>query len=86
MFFIAPKIIFVKPLDNYEFYVEFKDGQKRIYDMKPDLDLPCYQKLTKNNYFYKIHIEHGIAAWDDMCDVAPHKIYLEGKIVEEEPK
>lgn len=41
----------VKPLPNFQIYVEIEDGRKGIFDMNPYLHLGVFQELQNINYF-----------------------------------
>jgi hypothetical protein len=49
----------VKPLDNYQLYVEIKDGCCGIFDVKPYLDFGVFRELKNIHYFNQVDILFG---------------------------
>src|SRR5690606_24135201 len=41
----------VRPLENYEIYVELKDGRRGIFDLKPYMHHGIFRELEEYGYF-----------------------------------
>jgi hypothetical protein len=74
-----PDVVAVKTQNDFLLLVSFADGQERLFDVKPYLDYPVFQKLKVGNYFSRAHILHGTVVWDDQTDLSPDSLYLLGK-------
>lgn len=48
MFFAVTNVI---PLDNYQLWLKFKNGEEKIFDMKPYLEKGIFKKLKDENIF-----------------------------------
>lgn len=68
----------VTPLDDYKLLLEFKSGEKRIFDMKPLLDKPVFQPLKNKQLFSKVHVIFDYTiAWSDDIDMCPDSLYMQ---------
>lgn len=67
----------IRPLDDYKLLILFTDGERRIFDFKPLLDMPCYQPLKDAELFRRVYIECGTAAWSEDIDIAPETLYAD---------
>lgn len=67
----------VKPLPNYEIYVEVADGRKGIFDLKPYLDHGVFRELKDVNYFNQVGIVFGAVTWPNEQDIAPETLLAE---------
>jgi len=66
----------VTPLEDYRLLLEFRNGEKRIFDVKPLLEKPNLQCLKDPAFFNKIHVIYGSAvAWSPDLDMCPDALY-----------
>lgn len=75
----------VKPLPDYQIYVEIKDGRKGIFDLKPYLGHGIFQELQNKNYFNQVGILFGAVTWPHEQDIAPETLLAEMVLVESPP-
>jgi len=47
----------VTPLENYKLLITFDNGEQRVYDVTPLLDLPIFQRLRDKQQFNKVYID-----------------------------
>jgi Protein of unknown function (DUF2442) len=73
-----PDVIAVTAQADYRLLVTFKTGERKSFDVKPYLQYPAFQKLTKPGYFEKAHVEYGTVVWDENTDLSPDSLFLEG--------
>ena len=74
-------------LENYEIYIEFKDGHKGIIDFQNKLKTDhrdIIKDLLDMDKFKSIKIERHTLCWENGVDFAPE--YLYDKIVGENEK
>ena len=70
------KVRSVRPLDGYKLLVCFDNGEKRMFDFEPLLDMPCYQPLKDRSGFVRAYVDCGTVCWDDGdIDIAPETLY-----------
>ena len=68
-------VVAVVPHEDYTLTVTFRDGDKKLYDMRPLIDI---------NLFMKAHV-CGSVAWSDKIDIAPEELYENGIDITEKP-
>ena len=68
-------VIAVKTLPDHKLFLEFETGEKKIFDFKPKLNIPVFQKLKNEKLFSMAHVEYGTVVWDDNTDIAPERLY-----------
>lgn len=72
----------VRPLDDYEIYVELEYGLQGIFDLKPYLNHGVFRKLQDKSYFLQVDIVFGAVTWPNEQDIAPETLIAELKPVE----
>ena len=75
----------VKPLPDYRLYVEFEDGRRGVFDMKPYLNLGVFRELKNEYYFNQVGILFGAVTWPHEQDIAPETLIAEMVPVEAMP-
>ena len=76
---MLPRVSSVEPRPDYNLLVTFKNGERKIYDVKPLLNLPMYKNLAK--VFMAARVDYGTVVWPDDLDISPDTVYLGGTIV-----
>jgi len=77
---------YVKPLPNYQIYVEIEDGRKGIFDMKPYLEKSVFfNELKDINYFNQVSILFGAITWPNEQDIAPETLITNMILTHERP-
>lgn len=66
----------VKPLDDYLLEVTFKNGESRVFDVKPYLDRGIFIRLKDVTLFNQAYVAYGTVCWPGGLDIAPDTIYL----------
>ena len=66
------------PLDDFIIRLEFEDGTRKDYDMKPHLWGPVFQPLRDDpDLFRSVFIEDGTVAWPNGADLDPYVLYYD---------
>ena len=60
-----PRPTDVKVLDNYELLILFQNGEQKIFDVKPLLNLPLYQPLQNKALFHSAKADGMCVCWND---------------------
>lgn len=77
------KISGVRPLDDFNLWVRFNNGEAKIFDFKPLLKEPGYMPLQDVKVFSEVYIDYGCTVWKDGdIDIAPEYLYENGVTVE----
>jgi Protein of unknown function (DUF2442) len=64
-------VVVVKPLSDYQIYVELEDGRKGVFDLTPYLNKGVFQELKDIHYFNQVGILWGAVTWPHEQDIAP---------------
>ncbi|MCI8961811.1 MAG: DUF2442 domain-containing protein [Clostridia bacterium] len=67
----------VKALDNYLLYIEFENGERKIFDMKRNLEFEFYKRLIDKKNFKNVKISGINIEWKTGEDIAPETLYYE---------
>ncbi len=65
----------VSPLKEYQLFLIFKNGEKKIFDMKPYLDKGIYQELKDENKFKTVKVSFDSIEWCNNADIDPEFLY-----------
>lgn len=76
---LPPRIKNVKVLEDYELLLIYENDEERIYDMKPNLKYPAFEKLKDYELFKKVHAAGETIEWETGEDVSPESLYLNSK-------
>ncbi len=68
--------------DDYSLELQFSNGEKRLFDVKPYLDKGIFVELKDVNYFNKVRVALGTVQWPNEQDFGPATLYLESKSLE----
>ena len=74
---IEPSPKKVKALDNYLLYIEFENGERKIFDMKRNLEFEFYKRLIDKKNFKNVKISGINIEWKTAEDIAPETLYYE---------
>ena len=77
-----PRVNKVTPAENYLLYLEFNNGEKRVFDVKPYLQYDVFEDLKAPGIFYSAKVNDGTVHWQNDTDLCPDTLYLESKPVE----
>lgn len=72
---IEPRVLSVKPIENYCLFVEFETGEKKIFDVKPYIIGSWFGKLHDPDTFNTVRPCGSTVEWADGQDIAPHELY-----------
>ena len=73
----------VVPLKNYIILVEFENGERKIYNCYPLLQIPLFSELKEEDFFRGVHVdEMGVVCWNDSTDIAPNELYNNSESVD----
>lgn len=76
---MLPRVSGVETDSDYNLVVTFRNGERKIYDAKPLLQLPMYKNLAK--VFRSARVEYGTVVWPGDIDISPDTLYLKGTAI-----
>jgi hypothetical protein len=74
-----PRAKTVRYKKGFQLHVVFVNGEEKIFDSKPYLAYPVYEKLQDEAYCAKAKVQNGVVLWDNETDMDPDRLYLESK-------
>jgi len=72
-----PRVIAVKPLNNYCLELVFDNEEKRLFDVRPYLEKGIFKELQKPEVFFSVKVNHGTIQWVNEADFCPDTLYIE---------
>ena len=74
-----PYVKRVCPLDDYQLEVEFENGERRLFDMKPYLHRGVFARLQNREAFQAARVVAGSVEWPGEVDLSYDTLYLESR-------
>lgn len=74
MFFAVTE---VTPLKNYKLRLKFKNGEEKVFDMKPYLDIGIFKTLRDETIFKTAKVNFDTVEWVNEADIDPETLYYE---------
>lgn len=68
-------VVKVEAMPDYKLFLEFENGEKRVFDMTPYLDKTPFVQLKGVHLFSKASVEFGTVIWPGNIDIAPETLY-----------
>jgi len=65
----------VEPVADFGLIVDFSNGERRRFDMRPYLHFPVFQRLENPGFFSMARIDYGTVTWPGDIDIAPETLY-----------
>jgi hypothetical protein len=68
-------VIKVIPIENYDLNLTFENGENKIFDMKPYLDLGIFKELKNPEMFNSVRVSFDTIQWQNQADIDPETLY-----------
>ena len=68
-------VVKVEAKSDYKLFLEFENGEKRLFDMAPYLDKKPFAQLKGSPLFGKASVACGTVVWPGDIDIAPETLY-----------
>ncbi|MDR1705248.1 MAG: DUF2442 domain-containing protein [Clostridiales bacterium] len=70
-----PVLLSAKALSDFKLELDYNNGDKRIYNFKPNLTHPFYKELSIPSLFKSVQVIDGEICWPTGQDFCPHTLY-----------
>ncbi|MBN8545898.1 MAG: DUF2442 domain-containing protein [Ignavibacteria bacterium] len=77
-----PRVASVKTLENFRLLLTFTNGEVRVFNMTPYLDIGIFKELKDIAYFRTAKVCLGTVQWQNEQDLCPETLYLDSVPVE----
>jgi len=74
-----PRVKNVKPKQDFTLLITFTNGEVKIFDMKPYLEIGIFRELKDLSLFNSVKPFLGSIQWKNGQDLCPDTLYLESK-------
>jgi len=72
---VQPNITAVEPMDDYLLLLTYHNGEKRVFDVKPYLELGIFQELKDKYLFDTVRVSFDSIEWSNHADIDPETLY-----------
>jgi len=72
-----PRVTEVKPAIDFQLELTFSNGEKRVFDMKPYLNIGRFVQLKNEAMFASVVCTMGSIQWQNGLDLCPDTLYEE---------
>ena len=72
---VHPKLENAEALDDYNLLLSFSNGERKLFDFKPNLNHPYYKNLANLSFFSNIAVIDGEIEWATGQDFCPRTLY-----------
>ena len=69
------EVIAVKIEPNFQLDLEFANGERRRFDMRPLLQIRPWNKIASRKLFERVRVDYGTIVWPGEIDIAPETLY-----------
>jgi hypothetical protein len=73
-----PRVVDVKPNPDFTITLEFDNGERRVFDVKPYLNLGFFRELKEPHAFNSVRPFLGSVQWQNGQDFCPDTLYSAG--------
>ena len=65
----------VVPLKDFKLLLTFASGEKKIYNMRPNLKKGVFKELTDEDKFNRVRVSFDTIEWENGADIDPEALY-----------
>ncbi|MBS3909092.1 MAG: DUF2442 domain-containing protein [Actinobacteria bacterium] len=70
-----PSVKSVKPLDGYRLLLQFENGEEKVFDVSPYLNIGKFVELQDVSLFNSVVVRFDTVEWANHLDIDPEFLY-----------
>lgn len=70
-----PSVKSVKPLDGYRLLLQFENGEEKVFDVSPYLNVGKFAELQDVSLFNSVVVRFDTVEWANHLDIDPEFLY-----------
>ena len=70
-----PQLEAVVVQPNYVLLLHYKNGERKLFDVKGYLNLGIFKELRDDHIFRTAHVSFDTIAWGNGADIEPEELY-----------
>jgi hypothetical protein len=70
-------VVAVAPQEDFQLDLEYANGERRRFDMKPLLAMKPWNRIASSAIFNRVRVGYGTVVWPGEIDIAPETLYDE---------
>ena len=68
-------VIAVEVCPEFQLCLEFENGERRRFDMRPLLQMKPWNRIANPELFAWVRVDYGTVVWPGEIDIAPETLY-----------
>jgi hypothetical protein len=76
---VYPSVKSVRPLEGYKLVLGFSNGEEKVFDVSPYLDVGKFSELRDPSLFLSVMVKYDSIEWANHLDIDPE--FLDEKSV-----
>ena len=70
-----PDVVTVTPMENFQLDLQYANGERRSFNMKPLLTMKPWIRIANPAIFNRVRVDYGTVVWPGEIDIAPETLY-----------
>ncbi|MDP4028124.1 MAG: DUF2442 domain-containing protein [Gallionella sp.] len=77
-------VISVHTRPEFQLDLEFRNGERRRFDMRPLLSMRPWNRVAVPTLFERARVDYGTVVWPGEIDIAPETLYDDSVLLQQQ--